>query len=50
MSPQPRFTAAQGQYLAFIHSYGLIHDIAPAEGPGDTSAPPHGREAGRGPA
>ena len=27
----PRFTAKQGQYLAFIHTYTLLHREAPAE-------------------
>lgn len=27
----PRFTAKQGQYLAFIHYYTKIHGRAPAE-------------------
>jgi DNA-binding MarR family transcriptional regulator len=27
----PRFTAKQGQYLAFIHSYALLHRRPPAE-------------------
>lgn len=27
----PRFTAAQGQYLAFIYAYATIHRQAPAE-------------------
>jgi len=27
----PRFTEKQGQYLAFIHSYILMHGRAPAE-------------------
>jgi len=27
----PRFTAKQGQYLAFIHSYTLLHRRPPAE-------------------
>lgn len=30
-SLRPRFTAKQGQYLAFIHSYTKLHRIAPAE-------------------
>jgi SOS-response transcriptional repressor LexA len=29
--PSPRFTAKQGQYLAFIHTYTLLHREAPAE-------------------
>ena len=29
--PSPRFTAKQGQYLAFIHSYTLLHREPPAE-------------------
>jgi hypothetical protein len=28
---QPRFTPKQGQYLAFIHHYTLLHGRAPAE-------------------
>lgn len=28
---QPRFTPKQGQYLAFIHQYTLLHGCAPAE-------------------
>lgn len=28
---KPDYTETQGQYLAFIHQYTLIHDIAPAE-------------------
>lgn len=27
----PKFSAAQGQYLAFIYAYGTIHRQAPAE-------------------
>ena len=27
----PKFTAAQGQYLAFIYAYGTIHRQPPAE-------------------
>jgi DNA-binding MarR family transcriptional regulator len=27
----PRFTAKQGQYLAFIYTYTLLHRVAPAE-------------------
>lgn len=27
----PKFTTAQGQYLAFIYAYGKIHRRAPAE-------------------
>jgi len=27
----PRFTAKQGQYLAFIYTYTLLHREAPAE-------------------
>jgi len=30
-SPPPRFTATQGQYLAFIHTYTLLHREPPAE-------------------
>jgi len=30
-SPRPHFTAKQGQYLAFIHTYLLLHRRAPAE-------------------
>ncbi|MBI4903955.1 MAG: hypothetical protein HY820_09990 [Acidobacteria bacterium] len=30
-SVAPRFTAKQGQYLAFIHNYTKIHRCAPAE-------------------
>jgi hypothetical protein len=29
--PTPRFTAKQGQYLAFIHIYTLLHREPPAE-------------------
>ena len=29
-SPSP-FTATQGQYLAFIHTYTLLHRVPPAE-------------------
>jgi len=29
--PAPRFTAKQGQYLAFIHTYTLLHREPPAE-------------------
>ena len=29
--PSPRFTATQGQYLAFIHTYTLLHREPPAE-------------------
>jgi repressor LexA len=29
--PKGEFTALQGQYLAFIHLYSLIHRRAPAE-------------------
>jgi DNA-binding MarR family transcriptional regulator len=28
---KPRFTEKQGQYLAFIHTYVLLHRRAPAE-------------------
>lgn len=28
----PAFTAKQGQYLAFIHTYTLLNGCAPAEG------------------
>jgi Mn-dependent DtxR family transcriptional regulator len=28
---RPRFTDAQGQYLAFIYAYAKIHRCAPAE-------------------
>ena len=31
MSSRPRFTATQGQYLAFIHTYTLLHRVPPAE-------------------
>lgn len=27
----PKFTAAQGQYLAFVYAYATIHGQAPAE-------------------
>lgn len=27
----PRFTAKQGQYLAFIHTYAMLHRRPPAE-------------------
>lgn len=30
-SLSPRFTDAQGQYLAYIHTYRLLHGRAPAE-------------------
>ena len=30
-SSSPRFTEKQGQYLAFIHTYVLLHRCAPAE-------------------
>jgi Mn-dependent DtxR family transcriptional regulator len=30
-SAKPRFTDKQGQYLAFIHTYVLLHRRAPAE-------------------
>ena len=30
-SSTPRFTDKQGQYLAFIHTYVLLHGRAPAE-------------------
>jgi repressor LexA len=30
-SPRPRFTATQGQYLAFIHTYTVLHREPPAE-------------------
>lgn len=30
-SSTPRFTDKQGQYLAFIHTYVLLHRRAPAE-------------------
>jgi DNA-binding MarR family transcriptional regulator len=29
--PTPRFTATQGQYLAFIYTYTLLHREPPAE-------------------
>ena len=29
--PKPRFTATQGQYLAFIHYYTKVHRVPPAE-------------------
>ena len=29
--PAPRFTAKQGQYLAFIHTYALLYREPPAE-------------------
>lgn len=29
--PSPRFTAKQGQYLAFIHTYTVLHRQPPAE-------------------
>jgi DNA-binding MarR family transcriptional regulator len=29
--PTPRFTAKQGQYLAFIYTYTLLHREPPAE-------------------
>jgi SOS-response transcriptional repressor LexA len=29
--PRPRFTARQGQYLAFIHAYACIFGRSPAE-------------------
>src|SRR5712692_3313084 len=29
--PEPRFTAKQGQYLAFIHYYTKVHRVPPAE-------------------
>ena len=29
--PSPRFTAKQGQYLAFIYTYTLLHREPPAE-------------------
>lgn len=28
---KPRFTARQGQYLAFIHAYTLVNGLPPAE-------------------
>jgi hypothetical protein len=31
VSSKPRFTDKQGQYLAFIHTYALLHRRAPAE-------------------
>src|SRR4051812_7156452 len=31
LSPKPRFTEKQGQYLAFIHSYVLLNRRPPAE-------------------
>jgi hypothetical protein len=31
VSSKPRFTDKQGQYLAFIHTYVLLHRRAPAE-------------------
>lgn len=31
MVPSRRFTAKQGQYLAFIHTYAVIHRRPPAE-------------------
>src|SRR6185312_14557795 len=31
MVRSPRFTAKQGQYLAFIHTYASLHHRAPAE-------------------
>jgi hypothetical protein len=27
VSPTPVFTALQGQYLAFIHLYGVLHGV-----------------------
>ncbi len=30
-SAPPRFTDLQGQYLAFIHAYGLVNGRPPAE-------------------
>ena len=30
-SPPPAFTATQGQYLAFIHTYTVLHREPPAE-------------------
>ena len=30
-SSKPRFTDKQGQYLAFIHTYALLHRRPPAE-------------------
>src|SRR5580658_8982586 len=32
VSAKPRFTDKQGQYLAFIHTYVLLHRRPPAEG------------------
>jgi repressor LexA len=29
--PSPRYTTKQGQYLAFIHTYTLLHREPPAE-------------------
>ena len=31
LSPQPKFTEKQGQYLAFIHAYTLVNGRPPAE-------------------
>ena len=31
VASKPRFTAKQGQYLAFIHTYVSLHRRAPAE-------------------
>jgi Mn-dependent DtxR family transcriptional regulator len=31
IASSPRFTDKQGQYLAFIHTYALLHRRAPAE-------------------
>lgn len=31
MSSRPPFTATQGQYLAFIHTYTVLHRAPPAE-------------------
>jgi len=31
LKSKPRFTNQQGQYLAFIHTYVLLHRRAPAE-------------------
>jgi len=31
MPPAPRFTARQGQYLAFIHAYTMLMGRPPAE-------------------
>ena len=31
LSSRSRFTATQGQYLAFIHTYTLLHRAPPAE-------------------